>query len=278
MALTSPRFANVEQLTLAAANSPWLAIGARGHGVHLLQFALIDLGFPMPGSTPAHGMSPDGIFGSETKAKLQAFQRSTLGGPPVKDDGIAGANTMAKLDRAIGGYTHKTTVTLFTAVPSANSVFEMERQAKLVYGRYGIKFEIRWGRCLDLKEPHNTVLHTKSPGWTALKKAVTEGLGGTLSHTDSVAVQIGRMNPDDAFAVTNSGADAAIIRLQDDALNSTLAHEVGHVLLTPASGHDKEDHETQVNNLMTTGARIEPFVLTLAQVTEMRTHARCRKI
>ena len=125
MALTSPRFANVPQLSQAASNAPWLARGTRGHGVHLVQFALIDLGFKMPNSTGGRKMSPDGIFGSETKTKLQEFQRSKLGGEPVNDDGVAGAKTMAKLDRAIGKYTHETVATIYTTKKSDKSVFQM---------------------------------------------------------------------------------------------------------------------------------------------------------
>lgn len=278
MVNSSPRFVGVPQLTQAATNSPWLSQGARGHGVHLIQFALIDLGFPMPGSTGGRGMSPDGIFGSETKRKVEEFQRSALGGVAVKDDGIVGTDTMGKLDRAIGGFTHQTTVTIHTARPSAISVFEMEQLAGKIYAHYGIKFVTRWGRCMDLKEPHDTVLHTQGSSKADLKEAVTKGVGGTLTAIDTTAVQIARMTPDDAYAVTDSDAQMALIRLQDDAKVSTLAHEVGHVLLTPAAGHDKEDHETQANNLMTTGDRVPPFVLTVEQVTEMRGHARCRTV
>ncbi len=278
MALTSPRFTDVPALLNAANNSPFLTSGARGHGVHVLQFALIDLGFPMPGSTGGKGMSPDGIFGSETKAKVKEFQRSTLGGAPVTDDGVVGEKTMSKLDRAIGGFTHKVGVTIYTESPSAQSVFLMVAEAKKIYARYGIDFQVRWGRCLAVKEPHKTTLYTKAPAWEDLKKAVTQGVGGTLGPRETTVIQVSRIPPDDAYALTTSGADAAIIRLQDDALISTLAHEVGHVVLTPATGHDKEDHETQLNNLMTTGGRTAPFVLTLEQVTEMRGHARCIRI
>lgn len=165
MALTSPRFSDVPDLIQADANAPFMSSGARGHGVHVLQFALIDLGFPMPGSTGGKGMSPDGIFGSETKARVKEFQRSALGGAPVTDDGVVGHNTMTKLDKAIGGFTHTVAVTIYTESPSAQSVFLMVAEAKKIYAHYGINFEVRWGRCLAVKEPHKTTLYTKAPAW-----------------------------------------------------------------------------------------------------------------
>ena len=235
MALTSPRFTNVEQLTLAAANSPWLSRGARGHGVHLIQFALIDLGFPMPRSVGGRQMSPDGIFGSETKDKVEEFQRSTLGGPPVTDDGVVGANTMAKLDRAIGGLTHRVSVELWTTRPSAVSIFSMIRVAEQVYARYGIKFEVRFGRSIAPSAADQAKLKDQSTPFRDLLALVTKLTGRGFGPTDTLAIQIDRLNPDDARGLTLSNTSAALVRLCEHANESTFGHEVGHVLLTPAT-------------------------------------------
>ncbi len=93
MALTSPRFASIQQCRDAANNSPPLRLGSNGPGVAAVQQGLIDLGFPMPLSTRRFGV-PDGIFGGETGSAVQAFQRQQSLSP----DGSVGKNTMTKLD------------------------------------------------------------------------------------------------------------------------------------------------------------------------------------
>ena len=51
MALTSPRFKDNPELRKIEAGQLLLKMGSRGHHVHLLQMALLDLGFAMPRST-----------------------------------------------------------------------------------------------------------------------------------------------------------------------------------------------------------------------------------
>lgn len=139
MPLTSPRFTNCPQLSSALANSPWLSKGSKGHGVHLVQAALIDLGHAMPKSVGGKRMSPDGDYGSETFDKVQEFQRSTLGGVPVTDDGAVGANTLAKLERAIGGFKHKIVLQSMSTIPPNLPIHQFLMTAQEVYGHYGIK-------------------------------------------------------------------------------------------------------------------------------------------
>jgi hypothetical protein len=93
MPLNSPRFAWNLRLQSAYNNSPPLHYGDNGEDVRLIQQALIDLGYPMPVSTQRYG-SPDGIYGNETVAKLQQFQRAQH----IAADGIAGHDTLGKLD------------------------------------------------------------------------------------------------------------------------------------------------------------------------------------
>lgn len=95
--LTLPRFINVDQFRRAAANNPPLSFGSKGDGVQALQLALVELGFPMPLSTKNGKALPDGIFGSETKGVVQAFQRANA----LQVDGIAGTHTLERLDMLV---------------------------------------------------------------------------------------------------------------------------------------------------------------------------------
>lgn len=93
MPLTSPRFSWNLRLQAVSENNPVMRKRETGEAVRLVQQALIDLGYPMPVSTRRHG-SPDGIYGTETHAKVYAFQVAQR----IGRDGIVGRNTMARLD------------------------------------------------------------------------------------------------------------------------------------------------------------------------------------
>jgi peptidoglycan hydrolase-like protein with peptidoglycan-binding domain len=95
--LTLPRFINVEQFRRAAENNPPLSFGSRGEGVQAMQLALVELGFAMPMSTGGGTTLPDGIFGSETKSIVQAFQRANM----LTVDGVAGRQTLERLDALV---------------------------------------------------------------------------------------------------------------------------------------------------------------------------------
>ena len=93
MALSSARLSRNKDLQAAAENRPPLEVGSNGDAVAILQRALIDLGFSMPKSTQSG--SPDGIYGGETQATVQAFQRAN----GLTADGIAGRDTLNRLDQ-----------------------------------------------------------------------------------------------------------------------------------------------------------------------------------
>lgn len=97
MALQCARFSSEPDIVLASTNSPPLRRGSHGDGVQVLQLALIDLGFAMPISTKNGASLPDGIFGAETLNAVTAFQRAN----GLVVDGVAGANTIDRLDKAI---------------------------------------------------------------------------------------------------------------------------------------------------------------------------------
>jgi len=93
MAFTARRFQQNQRLDTAADNSPPLRRGDSGEAVEILQLAFMDLGFSMPKST-TKCFVPDGIYGPETEAIVRDFQASNY----LKQDGVAGRNTLAQLD------------------------------------------------------------------------------------------------------------------------------------------------------------------------------------
>jgi peptidoglycan hydrolase-like protein with peptidoglycan-binding domain len=92
MPFACARFSGNPDVVKAGTSNPSLKQGSNGEAVKILQMALIDLGFAMPASTRT-GL-PDGIFGQETARVVTAFQRAN----GLTPDGIAGAKTLARLD------------------------------------------------------------------------------------------------------------------------------------------------------------------------------------
>ncbi|MEM9224479.1 MAG: peptidoglycan-binding domain-containing protein [Pseudomonadota bacterium] len=281
MPLTSPRFKENAQLKSAFANSPWLKKGSKGVGVHLMQFALIDLGFPMPKSKGKKGLSPDGDFGDETRAVVKKFQASLLGGPAVADDGVVGQHTMGKLDRAIGGFTHKISIHLRVVFMPDKDPTHYVKIARDAYAQYGILFDIASALPLFLDSSKKEWLEKQS---TSGSDVIDDPPRSVLAPffpvktSDVLVYSVELFDPDTVYGLTTSNGKGAVCRLSKDQQDTTLAHEVGHALLTPLSGFDKEDHHPSVNNVMGTGTRVPPYVLTLDQVTEMRGHLRCTTI
>ena len=104
MPLSSPRFKDEPKLQEVETGFRILKDGSTGRHVHLVQMALIDLGFSMPRSTGSNHFSPDGIYGSETTEVVKAFQRAN---PPLSDDGQIGPETMRALDARFPRFTHR---------------------------------------------------------------------------------------------------------------------------------------------------------------------------
>ena len=94
MALSYLPFTANPRVQAASQNAPPFRRYEHSSGVALLQAGLIQLGFPMPESMTAAGV-PDGVFGDETERKVRAFQTRY---PPLEVDGVAGRDTLAKLD------------------------------------------------------------------------------------------------------------------------------------------------------------------------------------
>ena len=93
-ALTSAKLAASPRLERAFHNNPASHIGESGDAVRLVQEALRDGGFELPGSTKPTG-ELDGQFGGETFTVLKQFQASRT----IDVDGIVGRQTLRELDK-----------------------------------------------------------------------------------------------------------------------------------------------------------------------------------
>lgn len=94
MPLLYPPFAASTRIQDAFKNVPTMKRRESGPGVVLVQSALLDLGYKLPISTRKTG-KPDGIYGDEMHAAVFKFQTDKK----LKHDGIAGHNTIEKLDQ-----------------------------------------------------------------------------------------------------------------------------------------------------------------------------------
>lgn len=93
--LTSLRLRDIKELQLAESNTRPLKFGDSNPGVAAVQDLLGDLGFVFHKSF-TKGRA-DGIFGKETKANVEAFQRKH----GLKPDGLVGRMTLGKLDSIV---------------------------------------------------------------------------------------------------------------------------------------------------------------------------------
>jgi peptidoglycan hydrolase-like protein with peptidoglycan-binding domain len=93
--LRSIRLGRIRALQLAASNNPPLMVGQTNDGVATVQLLLRDLGYDFPVSFRKG--KADGVFGSETKRSVEAFQKKSA----LKADGIVGRMTLEKLDDLI---------------------------------------------------------------------------------------------------------------------------------------------------------------------------------
>jgi peptidoglycan hydrolase-like protein with peptidoglycan-binding domain len=294
MALKSPRFAGSPRLQNAANNSPAMGKGEKGEPVRIIQQALIDLGFPMPISVRKFG-SPDGIYGAETVAKISEFQKKhSLG-----IDGITGRNTMAKLDELLptagaplpplpanGNFSHKVRLHLRTIDTPTISEFTQLAVAQEIYKQYGIEIEMSSGMSLFLDSDEQLKLKIVdgqckwdqvSDEQRLLQNKGREGVGPndivvyfatTLMEDNGDTLQgcAGHVPGRPACMVAASAFD-----------KTTMAHEVGHVLLgssfTPV-------HTTDTKNLMTDAPLCtgNPATLTDDQLAQIRKSPSCIKL
>lgn len=277
MSLTSPRFIHEEPLRSVERGFSLLKKGAKGRHIHLLQMALIDLGFPMPVSTHGATFSPDGDYGDETTETVRKFQRTV---PGLVADGIVGQHTLRALDQRIGGFTHRVGLH-FRAIALTLVPFDrIFASAQAVYAQYGIRIDMMNGESLaftagdqqrfekvnqeclwDLSVGEFNELHargTPAPATDVLVyfvKSFKEQLNGCGGHSK------GRP----ACTVAETGT------------RWTVAHELCHVLLGSSFA---PVHVVDTRNLMntTTSTITSMPTLTVAQLAQIRKSSACRKL
>jgi hypothetical protein len=297
MALTSPRFASNTRLQQAANNNPPMNWGEVGEPVRELQQALMDLGARMPISNKKFG-SPDGIFGDETKAAVKAFQAKH----GLATDGMAGKNTLEKLDRLVpreieilpdlpvGAFiTHRFRIVFrSTAMPVVPEFTALEF-ARKVYGMYGFKVDETGGKSLAMSPDQQLTLDVidTTCDWDQESDEQTQlfALGGGrdgVSPSDIMVYYVnGIKQPDgkglDGCAGHKPGGPAVCVAASGT--KYAMAHEVCHVLLTSTF---VPVHTPDKSNLMFEGflgnLTADPPGLLESQVRKMRSSNLCFKV
>ena len=279
MALSSPRFTSSILLRNIDNNLTVLQVGSTGREVHLVQMALIDLGFAMPASTTDANNSPDGVFGEETKRIVQAFQRSAT--PRLLDDGKVGQHTLRELDRKSGGFKHRVKLH-FRSIALTNVPFQRSlTNAEIVFGQYGIKAEFASGESI-LLSPAQTQLFDKidqSCTWDLSTGEFNElqGLGSPAPATDVLVFHVKTFADPNVLGCGGHAPNRPACTITANALAWDTAHEVCHVLLGSSFS---PVHINDRRNLMHPVSRSLASVpiLTDRQVTRVRASANCRAI
>jgi hypothetical protein len=271
---SSPRFLPSQTLRKVAANQATLSHGDRGRAVHIVQQALIDLGYPMPRSTGSVGYSPDGSFGDETKAKLKAFQAANR----LRDDGILGRDTLQALSRRLPGYQHRVRLH-FRSIALQNVAFTRSLlDAQVVYSQYGIKIEFGSGESLMLT-PAQMRLFDRIDG--QCKWVLTSGEYdqlhrlGSRAPSDEILVYYVKALPPGNLGCGGHAPNRPAVTVGAQASRWDTAHEVGHVLLGSSFA---PVHISDRRNLMhPSAAKYATIpVLTDKQVKQMRRSVCCK--
>jgi peptidoglycan hydrolase-like protein with peptidoglycan-binding domain len=159
--LTAARFAGDPTFEAVYDGRQLLKNGNKGPAVEELQQALEDLGFSLP------RFGADGMFGSETKSAVEAFQRGAgLTGRQV--DGIVGPTTMRLLDEhvafdhqirgvpVVGQPSNKTcwaTVATMLLSWRDSTSYEIREAMDRIDSKWGTKFGANQGLFAAEKEP-----------------------------------------------------------------------------------------------------------------------------
>jgi len=282
MPLTSPRFAPEDRLQEAADNRRPIREGERSRGVHVLQNALLDLGFRMPTSTRHVDVSPDGHFGRETRQVVERFQ-SNHG---LSVDGVVGRQSMDVLDRLFPVHEHRVRLHLRSVYGPTEPVcyvpFEAAVEAtQRVYGRYGIRIDYGSGESVALSAAQIRAFDTIQ---SECKWNITSGdlrdlqrVGSHVPNNEIVVYYIRRFGERNLLGCGGHAPGRPACTVTVDSPLWVTAHEVGHVLLTSAFD---PVHGRHVQNLMY--AYAVPIsgvpMLTRAQVAQIKRHACCEPV
>lgn len=274
MSLLSPRFRSSRKLVQAETGAT-IRAGASGRHVHLVQMALIDLGFPMPRSTGNPNYSPDGVFGNETTQKLIAFQNANR----IPPTGVIDRATIQKLDVLCRNYTHRVRLH-FRSLSENNVPFSQGlSDAEIVYGQYGIKIEFASGMSLMLTEQEEAdfAVIDDACTWTITEGeyARLHGMGTPIPNTDIGVFYVRELS--DAGGCGGHMENRPACTVAANVTRWATAHEVGHVLLT---SRFNPVHVSSTRNLMMPDVlhfSTTP-VLTDRQVAQIRSSPCCFRI
>ncbi len=279
MPLTSPRFKDNATLVAVEANKAALARNSNGVAAHLVQMALVDLGFAMPRSTGSVNYSPDGIYGQETVDVVKAFQRSQT--PPLKDDGIVGQNTLRALDKKFPGFSHKVKLH-FRSIALTNVPFNVSlRNAELAFAQYGILIEFASGESLLLSseqtEKFNRIDQECNWDLNDGEFAEVQSLGSRAPTTDVLVFHVSRFADGNTLGCGGHMTGRPACTITASASGWDTAHEVCHVLL---GSNFEPVHSTDKRNLMFEISRSEKSVpqMTVQQVARIRASNQCKSI
>jgi hypothetical protein len=234
MLLTSPRFRREPELLAVAAGHGVLRRGSRGRHVHLVQMALLDLGYALPISTASIEYSPDGRYGPETESVVRAFQRSV---PGLFPDGVVGRLTMRALDRSHPKFTHQINLhfrSLFLTkkVSFAILLWNSER----AYAQYGIAMRMASGVSLGLSEKDRVDFGVikQDCEWEMNEGHFAElhRLGPPFPQSDVGVFIVDTFADQGPSGCGGHAANRPACTVTSNCRPWDVAHEVGHVLLT----------------------------------------------
>jgi hypothetical protein len=278
MALTSPRFKFSHTLNRVAANSATLSVGSVGRAVHLVQMALVDLGYALPISTGNVHYSPDGIYGDETKRAVKQFQKDSR---TLVDDGVVGQKTMEELDRRLNACKHRVRLHFrsiaLTDVPFHRSLANTEN----VFAQYGIKIEFASGQSIGLSPDQQQLFLQidQDCTWELDDGEFSElhELGTPAPPNDVLVFHVSKFSENTLLGCGGHAKNRPACTVAAHAGAWDTAHEVCHVLLGKAFA---PVHIVDQRNLMYqySIARSAIPVLTSRQVAQIRTSACCTAI
>ena len=269
MALSSPRFAANKHLNAVSRNASVLKKGKGGRSVHIVQQALIDLGFPISAS--------DGKFGPVTDGALKKFQRRHR----LKEDGIIGPKTMRKLDNALSKYQHRVGLHFRSINLTAVPFEKIFKSTQKVYDQYGIKIEMLTGKSLLLTpaEMKKYFVVKTSCNWEINSGEVNDlhSKGGSVSSSEILVYYVNKFSDATLLGCGGHAKNRPAVTVASNASQWDTAHEIGHVLLTSAF---TPVHSTDTKNLMYAFSQTisQTPILTNRQLTQIRSHICCKAI
>ena len=278
MALNSPRFKGEHAFERIDQGHDIIARGATGRHIHILQMALIDLGFPMPISTMSRHYSPDGVYGAETEAVVAKFQKVN---PPLQEDGEVGLNTLRKIDDLVGGFKHRVRLHFRSLALSDVPFDRILSSAQKVYAQYAIDISFASGQSLGLSAEEesrfttvaqNCVWDVSGGEFESLHK-----LGTPVPGNDIKVFIVNKFQEGNVVGCGGHAVGHPACAVTHDAPRWDMAHEVGHVLLT--SSFDPV-HSDSKRNLMyfAPSGDATPLTFTEKQLGKIRSSPLCRTI